>query len=246
MKCERARSRMDAYLDSQLDGPSSAELESHLRSCRSCEPLLLEGRRLRELYRGDLPRFTAPAGLSDRIRTTIRGESRRSSYSSLWWLSAAAVAAAVCLLILFHAGPEQQIRVDAVRAFARAQLTNHFCDITSADAAVVQSWLQAKLQYSPPVVDVPDYEMRGGRIEKIRDRTVAAIVYRRHKQIINVFIWPTLARESLKPAYWSDKNCSACVWSRDRLSYAAVGNVSPQEMDEFEDQFRDELEHAGG
>jgi anti-sigma factor RsiW len=161
-------------------------------------------------------------------------------------LAAAAVAAAACLIVIFHAGPEHQIRIDAVRAFTRAQLTNHFCDIVSPEAAVVQSWLTAKLHYAPPVIDVPDYEMRGGRIEKIRDRIVAAIVYRRHKQIINVFVWPTLAKESLKPTYWSDKNCSSCIWSRDRLSFAVVGNISPQEMDDFEDQFRDELAQAGG
>jgi len=246
MNCERAQSRMDAYLDCELDEPSRVELESHFQSCRTCEPLLLKARRLREIYWGDLPRFTAPVGLADRIRQTIRAESHRSSYSLFGWLSAAVVAAAACLIIIFHAGPEHQIAGDAYRAFARAQLTNHFCDVTSADTAVVQSWLAAKLQYAPPVVDVPDYEMRGGRIEKIHDRTVAAIVYRQQKKVINVFVWPTGTRESLKPTYWSNKNCSACVWSRDRMSFAVVGNVSSQEMDEFEDQFRDELEHAGG
>ena len=206
----------------------------------------MDARRLRGFYRGDLPRYTAPAGLADRVRKAIRVEPRRSSYSPVGWLFAGAIAAAACLIIIFHAGPEQQFRVDAVRAFARAELTNRFCDIVSTDAAVVQSWLTAKLQYSPPVVTVPDYEMRGGRIEKIRDRTVAAIVYRKRKQVINVFVWPALAKESLKTAYWSDKNCSACVWSRDRLSFAVVGNVSLEEMDEFEDQLRDKLEQAGG
>lgn len=244
MNCERARTCLDAYLDFQLDERFHIELESHFRSCPSCEPLLAEARQLRDLYRGDLHRFKAPDGLADRIRKTIREQSQRPSYSPFWWLSA--VAAAACLIIIFHAGPEQQIRVDAVRAFARAQLTNHFCDIKSTDAAAVRSWFGAKLQYSPPVVNVPDYEMRGGRTEKIRDQTVAAIVYRRHEQIINVFVWPSGTRESLKPAYWSDKNCSTCIWSRGWLSYAVVGNVSPQEMDDFEDQFRDELDHAGG
>jgi anti-sigma factor RsiW len=44
MRCQRARRRLSAYLDDELDRRQRADLEAHLEHCRSCTALVADRR----------------------------------------------------------------------------------------------------------------------------------------------------------------------------------------------------------
>jgi Sigma-70 region 2 len=54
------------------------------------------------------------------------------------------------------------------------------------------NWFNGKLDYSPPVPELSQagYALKGGRIDLLDRRAVAAIVYEHGKHVINLFVWP--------------------------------------------------------
>jgi anti-sigma factor RsiW len=249
MKCEQGEELINAYLDGELNERRRSELEQHLRSCSACQEELERQRHFRQDVFSQLPRFQAPAELQTKVQAVIRQEERNRSEAlaplrSPWVYVPLGLAAV--LLVCFgwvNFNLERRVGSEAVQAYARAQFVDHFCDIVNPDPKAVQSWLAAKLDYAPPVVLMPDsgYEIRGGRIDKIRDRRVAAVVYRKKQQVVNVFTWPETQNEKLTEVDTVRHGNSVCTFNLDKMNFVAVGNISSREMEDFEDQFRDQL-----
>jgi len=249
MNCEQGEELINAYLDGELDERRRSELEQHLRSCPTCREELDRQRQFREDILSQLPRFQAPGDLRTKVQAVIRQEQRSRSETlapvrSPWVYVPLGLAAV--LLVCFgwvNFNLERRVGTEAVQAYARAQFVDHFCDIVNPDPKEVQSWLAAKLDYAPPVVLMPDsgYEMRGGRIEKIQDRRVATVVYRKKEQVVNVFMWPETQNEKLTEVDSVRHGESVCTFNLAKMNFVAVGNITPKEMEDFEDEFRDQL-----
>jgi anti-sigma factor RsiW len=65
-------------------------------------------------------------------------------------------------------------------------------DVAATDARTVKPRFEGTLLDSPDVVDLVSegFPLVGGRLDVLEGRTVAALVYRRSKHIVSVFIWP--------------------------------------------------------
>lgn len=70
MRCPQAHRLLSAYLDQELPAREREAIETHLHHCRTCAGELQALTATRELLR-QAPRFTAPAGFSQRLLANL-------------------------------------------------------------------------------------------------------------------------------------------------------------------------------
>src|SRR5882724_4776964 len=222
MNCEEATDLMDGYLDGELDPVTSQTIEQHLRDCPNCEQAYKAHTALSHAISRGAPYYKAPTGLRERIQSSLREEMvaqpmrnvgrdvqplfprrqpgpRSILFGTSWnWL---ALAAAILLAAIIgwnllprlqRPGPDQLLAMELIGSHVRSLMANHLTDVASSDQHTVKPWLDAKLDFAPPVVDLSSegFPLVGGRLDYLDNRPVAALVYQKRKHFINLFVWP--------------------------------------------------------
>jgi anti-sigma factor RsiW len=184
MNCEEATELMDGYLDGELDPITNQAIERHLRDCPTCERTCETHRSLIRAIGNATPYYKAPAGLRERIQSSLREEmagqrtrnlapdaqplfsrkrpeSRRVLLGTPWnWLglAAAIIFAAIIALNLVprwqRPGADQFLATQLIASHVRSLMANHLTDVASSDQHTVKPWLDAKLDFAPAVVDL--------------------------------------------------------------------------------------------
>lgn len=251
MSCEEAERLLDAYLDGELELSQQLELEQHLSGCPECQTALEQRREFRTFFVAAAPTYKAPPELRDKVLATTRQEpsqpraqARRFSFWRQPWLYAAALLA-IGLPIAwmnFYGNREGRFAAQAVSNYRRALFVDHLCDVISQDPQVVKPWLTAKLNFSPPVVDLAasGYQMRGGRIDVIQNRRVATLVYRHNKDVITLFMWPA-TRHRFTGRNQLINGLQVCTWNDADLNFIAVSTLSDAQLDDFAKLFREKM-----
>ncbi len=239
--------------DNELDAANALALENHLQGCEGCSAAYGEIMRQKELLRGDGLRFRAPASLRDNILAAIAAEAAAAPTSAKpaavparigpqsvrgWLLGhAGAAASAMALaasLILFVSSWNQAPDLDRqlVAAHVRSLLATHLTDVASSDQHTVKPWFLGKLDFAPPVADLAQsgFPLAGGRLDYIGGQVVAALVYRRHGHVINLFIWPS---DKMRPASETFDGYHVAGWTKDGFTYAAVSDLNQAELRDF-------------
>ena len=126
---------------------------------------------------------------------------------------------------------------------SRSIAVDHLVDVASADQRVVKPWLAAKLDFSPPVVDLPfaGFALLGGRVDVIRNRLVAAVVYKNKKEVVTLFCWP-VSKDLVSNADYLIDGYHVSTWSNAECNYIVVSKRNGHGLNEFVDSFRDHLQ----
>lgn len=108
-------------------------------------------------------------------------------------------------------------------------------DVVSSDQHTVKPWFNGKLDFSPPVKDLAaqEFPLIGGRLDYLSGHSVAALVFRRHKHIINLFVWPAKEGDSKAASVQPSQGYNLIHWSEAGMVFWAVSDLNDKELMEF-------------
>jgi anti-sigma factor RsiW len=253
--CPDWQERLQGLIDGELDAAHTAEVEAHVAGCAACATAHADALTLRAALRGEGVRAALPDSLALRLEATVRAAEAPAAPTgssaailrpaggwrrldrALWGFGGAGLALAACAVLAVAVLPAMQtaaLEQELVAGHVRSQLVGHLTDVITSDQHVVKPWFGGKLDFSPPVIDLTDqgFPIVGGRLDYIGKRTVAAIVYRRGRHVINLFVWP--GRGDLGPAEAKPGDGYTLLhWTRGGMTFWAVSDVNEKDLQDF-------------
>ena len=254
LPCEQARRLLGAYADNELDPAHVLELEQHLRDCADCTSRLDTQRALSAAVR-KLPYHNASAALRASLHTRLHAEAPsfaaplqpvqtvpplpRPRRQERWARWAMPLAASVVLAfgvdsLLAQRRAADLLGDELVASHVRALQVEHLADVASSDQHTVKPWFAGKLDYAPPVRDLAaqDFPLTGGRLDYLAHRNVAALIYKRRKHIIDLYVWPTGTGNSIASPRSRD-GYNLVHWQTDGMEWWAVSDLNAAELEQF-------------
>ena len=123
-------------------------------------------------------------------------------------------------LVWLRSAQDERLLDDVVASHVRSTLGQHLVDVASSDHHTVKPWLSSKLDFSPPVneLPIPGSVFVGGRVDYLDGRPVAALVYRQGQHVVNAFVWPSSEKDS-KPAFSRERGFQTAHWSSGGMTH---------------------------
>jgi anti-sigma factor (TIGR02949 family) len=247
VSCELACSTLHGYFDRELNAARAAEFERHLEHCSDCLAELDACDAVRDSLRRSQVYEHAPALLRQKICADLRSLAPTIAPSPFlpWrWLAAAAVLLVALVVWRFIPGLQTEEDYQAefaagiVDAHLRSLLPGQMTIVNSSDPRTVRAWFEEKVKFVLPVSDFADhgFSLQGGRVDVVRGRTVAALVYTSKGHLINVFAWPTrepdtsLRAGSRQGYQWID-------WRKGKIEFCAVSDAPTSDLQQLPELF---------
>lgn len=248
MNCEQAKPLIALYADGEMDAAQSLELERHVHDCPACAKELRNLQSLKKAVRQEAVYFPAPAALRSNLLAELRADvgapPARSFWSLNWLTTAMSGLATVCLALLVlvsvtRPSAQDELSQELVSSHIRSLMASHVMDVVSTDQHTVKPWFDGKLDFAPPVKDLAaqGFPLIGGRLDYIHDRAVAALIFQRHKHVINLFIWPGTARDASPATMTPRQGYNLVHWSQANMTCWAVSDLNTMELLEFAGDF---------
>ncbi|PYK59436.1 MAG: anti-sigma factor [Verrucomicrobia bacterium] len=182
-------------------------------------------------------------------------ELRTSLWGTPWnWLGLAGLGLAAAIIFaaiitlnlvprLQRPGADQFLATQLIASHVRSLMANHLTDVASSDQHTVKPWLDAKLDFAPPVVDLSSegFPLVGGRLDYLDNRPVAALIYQRRKHFINLFVWPAGSDSAKTTKAMSHQGYHLLHWVKADFNYWAVSDVNANDLQTFKHLFEEQV-----
>ncbi len=226
MNCVDAGRLVDAYVDGELDLVHSIEVEKHLDECRKCAGTVENHRALRAAMQAGALYYPAPGA------ERLLPQRKRPR-----WVYSMIPVAASLLIAAFFLGRLQPrgdlVAQSVLDSHLRSLIPGHLADVESTDQHTVKPWFNGKIDFSPPVTDFAQqgFPLVGGRMDSVNGHPAAALIYRRSKHVINVFVWPSDG--SSRRAKSVERGYNAIHWKRSGFEWWAISDLNANELGDF-------------
>jgi anti-sigma factor RsiW len=240
---------IQSSFDGELDAIHSLQVETHLATCPSCAGQIDRLRAMKETIGRKDVSWRAPTHVRAQVmEALVQAADRREPQRAVeekgpsasvaaiirQWLFVPSLAVLAASLFLVF-GPLQirsSLEDEIVASHIRSTLVNHLTDVQTSDRHTVKPWFNGKIDFAPPVADLAaqGFPLVGGRVDYVGGRVVAALVYRRHGHVINLFVWPSsgpVARSTARDGYTLES------WTSNGLTFVAVSDTGADDMNAF-------------
>ena len=231
---------LGGLVDRELDAANTALVEAHVARCDGCREELERLQALRSLLGADGVRRAAPESLSRRIAEMPELSQRAANRGRLpGWLApglTGALAASLAMVAFIPPASTSGLDEQLVSSHVRSLQPGHLTDVQTTNQHIVKPWFNGRIDFSPPVPELADagFPLAGGRLDSIDGKTVAAIVYHRRLHTVNLFVWPS---ENGGERSFVKDGFAVREWGRNGLRFAAVSDIPPAELGEFQTLF---------
>jgi len=215
--------KLHAYADGELDGGDMRAVEAHLETCAECRAALGDIRALKAMVKridwGD----AAPGSLADTIRERVAAE--RARRAAMW--SGGGLLAAGLVGAIFVFGPVSPVD-DVVRGHDRALMGGAGETVAASDG--VKPWLQARLDFAPPVLKTAGgCTLVSARTDRVARQKASALTYRCGSHTVDFYAIAGRGRTDASPLVMphilrSDRY-RVVGWQRGRLTCFAVSDA---------------------
>lgn len=244
MACEQWRSKLDAYVDGELDSAEANALARHLPGCAACASDILERVQMKRSVHAAGNRYTASAELRNRVAQTVAIESsgtkRSRSRASLWTvlalpaLSVLIVSVAVNLYVRRENARQERIYSELADLHVAALAGSSPVDVVSTDRHTVKPWFQGKIPFSfnLPELQGSEFTLLGGRVAYFEQAPGAHLIYQVRKHEVSVFIFQDrgVASASLPSGPVQAVSFNMQSWVQNGLRYFVVGDVATEDI----------------
>ncbi len=257
MKPDIDTGQLNAFVDGELELSRQLEFEQRLKQDDTVRARVDGLRQLREDIRTAADYHTVPVALRQRLSAMLSvsssepralvgtstgvssgGPSGAAPLRRRWdWRPGVLLPSLVTAMVLavsllwWRAERETRLMEEVVASHVRSTLGQHLVDVASSDRHTVKPWLSSKLDFSPPVHDLhrPGSTVLGARVDYLDGRPVAALAYLQGPHVVNVFVWPTEAADSVAQLA-SRKGFQLAHWSRRGMTHWVISDVNAEEF----------------
>lgn len=237
MASEHWTDKLDPYLDGELAADDERQLRLHLRECAACAAEALERLQLKRAVQSAGVRFSPNPAFRARIEQSIR---KQRTPSRAWnWVPALAVFVVAVLGVSLwtmhfrtHAR-ERQLVSELIDQHVATLASSNPVDVVSSDKHTVKPWFEGKLPFTfdlPELQGTP-FTLVGGRLSYVNQTPSAELLFRLRQHQLSVFVFQkTEANGECKNVQQTAHSFHVRGWSSDGLCYAAVGDVSADDL----------------
>jgi anti-sigma factor RsiW len=241
MECERTTVLMSGMVDSTLGPIARFRVHRHVAGCTACAAKLEELGAMQSAIRNKLPYHRAPPGLAASIGAALPREEPprvvrpwfRMPAFSLAGTGMVGALTGVALTVLVMGG-QNNPTMSVIDSHIRSLQADHLTDVLTSDQHTVKPWLSARLDVSPPVLELKDagFPLVGGRQDYVDGHPTAVVVYRHAKHVINLFAWASSGQDKAFRDE-SQQGFNVVTWRHDGMAYYAVSDVEAGQLAQF-------------
>lgn len=247
MNCNEVLNLLDPLIDGELAQQEKSLLLKHVKHCSTCKDEY-DGISALRVQLKQLPRNSLPPSLKESVIRQIRAKKVTSPLfqnSINRWLKPVvthSVAAFLGGLVLYTAlwlpgeAPAPYDKIVAVHV--RSLMDGNLTQVVSNDSHTVLPWFAGKIDFAPVVPDLSEhgFTLVGGRVDQLKDRKIAALVYLRRKHHINMFVLPVISKNraiSTGLTHGNHNGYNVVGWQDKTYRYWVVSDISSVELAEF-------------
>jgi len=251
MVCEFSKTKLDTYLDGELQDQEMRSFDAHVRNCPSCSADALGRVQMKRSIQAAGRRFTPSAEFRSRIQKSIATKPLRN-FQLGWMLATAAtvilVAGTLTSAYLGNRSARDLASQDHVLSeiadlHVETLASSSPVDVISTDRHTVKPWFQGKIPFA---FDLPElnnsvFSLLGGRMTYLDQTPGAHLIYDVRKHHISVFVF----QERSLPARLDEKSVTPRklsftteTWSQGGLRYFVIGDASAADIDSLAKLFK--------